>query len=151
MYIIFIKNKETFIKYGEIISKLTLNNSLFFMLGDLGLGKTTLIKSIAGKITKYNIEIKSPSFKIIEKYENKNKKIYHLDLFNISDSTNLKEKIQNLNYSKKITSTLIEWGDKIKMKEFIPDIRIYIFHYSNFNNRLVIIKSKFINLKKIFG
>lgn len=151
MYIIFIKNKETYIKYGEIISKLVHNSSLFFMLGDLGVGKTTLIKSIAGKITNYNSKIKSPSFKIIEKYESKKKYIYHMDLFKINNSANLIEKINDLNYLKNFISILIEWGDKIKINKFVPDIRIYIFYYSNLYDRLIIIKSKFINLKKLLG
>ncbi|HIH2762183.1 MAG TPA: tRNA (adenosine(37)-N6)-threonylcarbamoyltransferase complex ATPase subunit type 1 TsaE [Candidatus Azoamicus sp.] len=79
MYLIIIKNKESLIQYGEILSKITSNNSLCFLLGNLGIGKTTLIKSIAGSTIRYKINIKSPSYKLIEKYKNKKKNIYHID------------------------------------------------------------------------
>ncbi len=150
MYIIFIKNKETFIHFGAILSKLTSDKSLFFLLGNLGIGKTTLIKSIAGSITKYKINITSPSYKIIEKYNNGKKNIYHVDFFKINNIKNLHE-IAFHDYARKNACFLIEWGDKIKIKHFIPDIRIYIFYYTNFCNRLIIIKSNFFNVKKIFG
>lgn len=150
MYTILIKNKESLLKYGEILSKITSNNSLCFLLGNLGIGKTTLIKSIAGSTIRYKINIKSPSYKLIEKYKNKYKNIYHVDFFKIKNITKLNE-IDFIDYSKKNACFFVEWGDKIKIEKFKPDIRIYIFYYSNFFNRLIILKSKFLNFKKIFG
>ncbi|HIH2762485.1 MAG TPA: tRNA (adenosine(37)-N6)-threonylcarbamoyltransferase complex ATPase subunit type 1 TsaE [Candidatus Azoamicus sp. MARI] len=150
MYLIIIKNKETFIHYGKILSKLISKNSLFFLLGNLGIGKTTLIKSIVGTLTKYKANIKSPSYKLIEQYKIKKKNIYHIDFFKINNIKKLNE-IDFLNYSKKNACFLIEWGDKIKIKNFKPDARIYLFYYSNFFNRLIIIKSNFLNFKKLFG
>ncbi|HIH2763112.1 MAG TPA: tRNA (adenosine(37)-N6)-threonylcarbamoyltransferase complex ATPase subunit type 1 TsaE [Candidatus Azoamicus sp.] len=149
MYILLINNKKNFLTCGNILSKITLNNKFFFLLGNLGIGKTTLIKSIAGSMTKYKINMSSPSYKIIEQYTYI-KKIYHIDFFKVNNIKNLTE-IDFFDYQKQNAFFFIEWGDKIKIKNFIPDIRIYIFHYSNFSNRLIIIKSKFLNLKKIFG
>lgn len=149
MYIIFISNKKSLTTCGAILSKLASNNNLFFLLGNLGIGKTTLIKSIASSITKHKINISSPSYKVIEQYKTK-KYIYHVDFFKLTNMKFLTD-INFFNYMKKNAIFFVEWGDKIKIKNFIPDIRIYIFYYSNFFNRVIIIRSHFLNLKKIFG
>ena len=58
--------------------------------GDLGSGKTTLIKNISMKIgSKDNIS--SPTFPILNIYESNNEKIYHADLYRIDNILDLNE------------------------------------------------------------
>ncbi|HIH2763426.1 MAG TPA: tRNA (adenosine(37)-N6)-threonylcarbamoyltransferase complex ATPase subunit type 1 TsaE [Candidatus Azoamicus sp.] len=150
MYTIIVKNKTSFINYGKILSKLVYKHSLFFFLGNIGIGKTTLIKSLAGAIIQYKTDIKSPSYKIIEKYSNNNNNICHIDFFKIKNLKNLND-ISFYSYLKNNSCFFIEWGDKLKIKKFIPDIRTHIFYYSNNCNRLIILTSNFLNFKKILG
>ena len=58
--------------------------------GDLGSGKTTLIKNISIKIgSKDNVS--SPTFPIVNVYESNNEKIYHADLYRIDNILDLNE------------------------------------------------------------
>ena len=58
--------------------------------GDLGSGKTTLIKNISMKIgSKDNIS--SPTFPILNIYESNNEKIYHADLYRNDNVLDLNE------------------------------------------------------------
>ena len=67
------KNKEAFI---------------VFLVGDLGTGKTTLVKEIIHALGS-NDQVKSPTFTIIEPYELALETIYHMDLYRINDSSEL--------------------------------------------------------------
>lgn len=148
--IIYAKNKKFLEIYGKILSKLIFEKSVTFFIGELGIGKTTLIKSIAGFKIKYRIIIKSPSYKIIEKYKNNNILIYHIDFFKSKTIENL-HFIDFFYYFKQKACFLIEWGDKFKINKLEPDIRIYIFSYSTTINRIILIKTSKLNIKKIFG
>ena len=61
---------------------------IVFLVGDLGTGKTTLVKEIIHALG-VNDQIKSPTFTIIEPYELALETIYHMDLYRISDSSEL--------------------------------------------------------------
>ena len=79
--------------------------------GDLGSGKTTLIKNICMKIgSKDNIS--SPTFPILNIYESNNEKIYHADLYRIDNILDLNEIgfFDIINEKKWI---FVEWPKKI--------------------------------------
>ena len=79
--------------------------------GDLGSGKTTLIKNISIKIgSKDNIS--SPTFPILNIYESNNEKIYHADLYRIDNILDLNEIgfFDIINEKKWI---FVEWPKKI--------------------------------------
>jgi|TARA_B100001093_G_scaffold174098_1_gene166898 tRNA threonylcarbamoyladenosine biosynthesis protein TsaE len=61
---------------------------IVFLVGDLGAGKTTLVKEIIHALG-VNDQIKSPTFTIIEPYENTLANIYHMDLYRINNSSEL--------------------------------------------------------------
>ena len=61
---------------------------IIFLVGDLGTGKTTLVKEIIRALGA-NDQVKSPTFTIIEPYELALETIYHMDLYRINDSTEL--------------------------------------------------------------
>ena len=79
--------------------------------GDLGSGKTTLIKNISKRIgSKDNIS--SPTFPILNIYESNNEKIYHADLYRIDNILDLNEIgfFDIINEKKWI---FVEWPKKI--------------------------------------
>ncbi len=61
---------------------------IVFLVGNLGTGKTTLVKEIIHALG-VNDQIKSPTFTIIEPYENTLSNIYHMDLYRINNSSEL--------------------------------------------------------------
>ena len=103
-------------KLGQELAKEILKRKaeaafVVFLDGDLGTGKTTLVKEIIFALG-VKEKVKSPTFTIIEPYELNNENIYHVDLYRIIDPTEL-EIIglrEYLNESKAII--FIEWPEK---------------------------------------
>ena len=121
-------------KFGQELAKEILKRKgeaafVVFLDGDLGTGKTTLVKEIIFALG-VKEKVKSPTFTIIEPYELNNENIYHVDLYRIIDPTEL-EIIglrEYLNESKAII--FIEWTEKSYgyLKKF--DLKISLKHLS---------------------
>lgn len=109
---------------NQLISNLTSKILLFY--GDMGVGKTTLIKAIV-KALGSNDEVSSPTFSIVNEYELNNDKIYHFDLYRINDL----EEAYNFGIEDYIYSNhwiIIEWPEKIEsiLSENINQISLKI-------------------------
>jgi len=87
------------------------------LIGELGAGKTTLIKGIAEGLG-IKEEIVSPSFILVREYKYKGKgkvplSLYHIDAYRIRDPKELSEiGIEEYLLSEGIVA--IEWGEKVK-------------------------------------
>ncbi len=95
----------------EILKRKDKSAFIVFLDGDLGTGKTTLVKEIIFALG-IKEKVKSPTFTIIEPYELNDKNIYHIDLYRINDPFEL-ETIglrEYLNESEAII--FIEWPEK---------------------------------------
>ena len=113
----------------EILKRKDKSAFIVFLDGDLGTGKTTLVKEIIFALG-IKEKVKSPTFTIIEPYELNDKNIYHIDLYRINDPTEL-EIIglrEYLNESEAII--FIEWPEKSFgfLKKF--DLKISLKHSS---------------------
>lgn len=107
------------ISYGidevELVAKKLIENAktktlLFY--GDMGVGKTTLIKTII-KLLGSNDEVSSPTFSIVNEYKLNDEKIYHFDLYRINDV----EETYNFGIEDYLDSDfwkLIEWPEIIE-------------------------------------
>lgn len=87
--IIKINSEESMIELGELIANCAYPNLVIALVGDLGAGKTTLTKGI-GKALGVKRVINSPTFTIMKVYETTNnqiKKLYHLDVYRIINSS----------------------------------------------------------------
>ena len=121
-------------KLGQELAKEILKRKgeaafVVFLDGDLGTGKTTLVKEIIFALG-VKEKVKSPTFTIIEPYELNNENIYHVDLYRIIDPSEL-EIIglgEYLNESNAII--FIEWPEKSYgyLKKF--DLKISLKHLS---------------------
>ena len=101
----------------KISKKLKLGHVLF-LIGEMGVGKTTFIRYLINNFQKENklkiTEVTSPTFNLLNEYQIKEIKINHYDLFRIKSLN----EIQNLGLFEDIPNaiTLIEWPQKIKPK-----------------------------------
>ena len=121
-------------KLGQELAKEILKRKgeaafVVFLDGDLGTGKTTLVKEIIFALG-VKEKVKSPTFTIIEPYELNNENIYHVDLYRIIDPTEL-EIIGLREYLNESNAIIfIEWPEKSYgyLKKF--DLRISLKHLS---------------------
>ncbi len=85
--------------------------------GDMGAGKTTLIKEIAKQLG-YNDIVSSPTFSLVNEYDVQNDKLYHFDFYRINDEKEaLDIGVEEYFYSDHWN--LIEWPEKIS--NILPD------------------------------
>jgi len=107
--IFYTKNYKETIKLGKEIAKYLKKGDIIGFIGELGSGKTTMIKGIVKHIS--NLNAYSPSFVIINEYPGKIP-IFHFDLYRIKNFNELIEIGWNDYIDRGIT--LIEWAEKIK-------------------------------------
>ncbi|MDO5987847.1 tRNA (adenosine(37)-N6)-threonylcarbamoyltransferase complex ATPase subunit type 1 TsaE [Flavivirga amylovorans] len=94
----------------QVVKNAKTKTLLFY--GDMGVGKTTLIKTIV-KVLGSDDEVSSPTFSIVNEYQLNNDKIYHFDLYRIHDL----EEAYNFGIEDYLDSEhwkLIEWPEKIE-------------------------------------
>jgi tRNA threonylcarbamoyladenosine biosynthesis protein TsaE len=121
-------------KLGQELAKEILKRKgeaafVVFLDGDLGTGKTTLVKEIIFALG-VKEKVKSPTFTIIEPYELNNENIYHVDLYRIIDPSEL-EIIGLREYLNESNAIIfIEWPEKSYgyLKKF--DLKISLKHSS---------------------
>ena len=128
----FIKSKEEIDFIAQLIINLTkdINSNYIFLKGDIGTGKTTLVKSIAKYLNEKETVI-SPSFNKMFVYE----KFIHIDAYNMKDQS-LKE-FEDY-FENKIV--IIEWAENLNDK-FDLGFQIEIL-YIDENTRKYIISWK---------
>jgi tRNA threonylcarbamoyladenosine biosynthesis protein TsaE len=118
------------INVGRELAKLLEPPKFLILKGNLGTGKTTLVKGVAQALDAADPdEVTSPTFTLIHEYEGtRNGKpvlLYHLDLYRIEGERQLETLgLDDINSPDSIV--LVEWGEKFKsvMKRSNGEIRL---------------------------
>jgi tRNA threonylcarbamoyladenosine biosynthesis protein TsaE len=129
------KSQEETIELGIRLGKVLTKGTIIGFFGDLGSGKTTMIKGVAQGL-EVNELVKSPSFVVVTEYKGR-LPIYHIDLYRISNSNELPEfGFEQYLYGDGIT--LIEWAERAG--NFLPANAVKIkFEIINHNQRRITI------------
>ncbi len=86
-----ISNISELRKVTEYLVSLMREYHIFLLKGDLGAGKTTLVKDWM-RFLEVEDEVTSPTFSIINEYRNREQVIYHMDMYrleNIEEALNI--------------------------------------------------------------
>ena len=67
-----------------------INRDVILITGEVGTGKTTLIKEYCKLIGVEEI-VNSPTYTLINEYQNKSRKIVHMDLYRVKDINEINE------------------------------------------------------------
>ena len=118
------------------IIELTKDCNLFLFEGDLGSGKTTLIKNTLKKIG-ITENVKSPTFSIVNKYEEKNIIVFHIDLYRIENEEELNS-IGIFEYIESDKLCFIEWPQVLTKHINEKAIRVKINILDEFNREVEI-------------
>jgi len=97
---------------------------LVLLRGDLGTGKTTLVKGIAAGFDAANEdEVTSPTFTLVHEYRSPTATLYHIDLYRVDTQRELETLgLDDLMADNSIL--LIEWGEKFARFERERDVEI---------------------------
>lgn len=100
------------IAWGRTLAESLAPPKLVLLRGDLGAGKTTLVKGIAAAFEAASEEdVTSPTFTLIHEYRGPRANLYHIDLYRIDTQRELDTlALDDLRTEDSIL--LIEWGEK---------------------------------------
>ena len=106
------------VKVGRELARLLAPPQLLILRGDLGTGKTTLVKGIAEALDAAEAdEVTSPTFTLIHEYDGTRDgevvKLFHLDVYRLESERQL----ETLGLDELLTPdalVLVEWGEKFK-------------------------------------
>ncbi len=118
---------------------LNTDHKTLLFYGEMGAGKTTLIKELAKKIGVTDM-LSSPTFSIVNEYDLQNDKLYHFDCYRLN---NLEEAL-DIGIEEYLDSghwNLIEWPEKIL--NLLPESKTEIELVKNING------SRTLNLKPV--
>jgi tRNA threonylcarbamoyladenosine biosynthesis protein TsaE len=118
------KSPEETIALGRELASLLTPPKLVVLRGDLGAGKTTLVKGIAEGFNAASQEdVTSPTFTLIHEYRGPSATLYHIDLYRVDTQREL----ETLGLDDLMTEhsvLLIEWGEKFERFERERDVEI---------------------------
>jgi len=113
------------------------NDRVFCFYGEMGIGKTTLIKRFCNTLGVEEIT-SSPSFSIVNEYfSNNNLLIYHFDFYRIKSIS----EVYDIGYEDYIYSgnyCFIEWAEKISELLSIDFVKIKILELQDHSLRTII-------------
>ncbi|MGB6973512.1 MAG: tRNA (adenosine(37)-N6)-threonylcarbamoyltransferase complex ATPase subunit type 1 TsaE [Terracidiphilus sp.] len=106
------------IEVGRKLAELLQPPQLLVLRGDLGTGKTTLVKGIAEALEAADAdEVTSPTFTLVHEYDGvragRAVKLHHLDVYRLEGERQL----ETLGLDELLTEdalVLVEWGEKFK-------------------------------------
>jgi tRNA threonylcarbamoyladenosine biosynthesis protein TsaE len=106
------------VEVGRKLARLLVPPQLLILRGDLGTGKTTLVKGIAQALDAAEPdEVTSPTFTLLHEYDGalntKPVKLFHLDVYRLEGERQL----ETLGLDELLTQdalVLVEWGEKFK-------------------------------------
>ena len=103
---------EQTIAFGRTLTELLAAPKLVLLRGDLGAGKTTLVKGIAAGFGAAEEEdVTSPTFTLVHEYRGPRANLYHIDLYRIDTQRELETLgLDDLRAEGGVV--LIEWGEK---------------------------------------
>ena len=115
------------ISLGRELASTLKDLGMVILHGDLGVGKTTLVKGIAeGLDAATQDEVTSPTFTLIHEYRGPDVTLYHVDLYRIETQRELDTLGLDEIFADDGNLVLIEWGEKLPrlLAECDAEIRI---------------------------
>lgn len=98
-------------------------NTVIALSGDLGSGKTTLVKGMAQALGIDPKKVNSPSYVLIKEYNIRGSKLFHLDLYRLEGVREIAS-LGIEEYFNQEGMIVIEWAEKAK--DLMPDDYIQI-------------------------
>ena len=112
-----VKSLEHLNSLSQKVADKLVKNDCIFLIGEIGVGKTTFTRYLINYLQKKNgekiTEVLSPTFNLLYEYDLKRIKIMHYDLYRIKDEKELKQ--LGIFLDKQDTIKIIEWPQLINI------------------------------------
>ena len=93
------------------LSMVDFTNSILFLEGEMGAGKSTFVREILKVLSPYSLSQGSPTFPIVQTYTTKDvSPFYHIDLYRIKDAEELEDSGIEAQLEEENTTSCIEWA-----------------------------------------
>jgi tRNA threonylcarbamoyladenosine biosynthesis protein TsaE len=124
---------------GSVLGGLLEGHELICLEGELGTGKTTLIQAI-GRAQGVALPITSPTFTLVNEYQGRKGKLYHVDLYRLDSMEEIVQAgIDSYLYGEGIR--LFEWAEKVR--HILPEEYLYLtLTHSGHDQRRIALKAK---------
>lgn len=129
---------EETIALGREVARLLTPPKLVLLRGDLGAGKTTLVKGIAEAFEAASEDdVTSPTFTLIHQYRGPGATLYHIDLYRVDTQREL-ETLGLDDLMGENSILLIEWGEKFPRFQRERNVEIAIERTGETQRRLLV-------------
>ena len=124
---------------GELLTELLLPPKLVVLRGELGAGKTTLVRGMARALGAGDDEVASPTFTLVHEYRGRKTRLIHLDLYRLEEERELEgiglwEMLEQPD-----VLVMVEWGDRFASVMERADAEIAIGQGEVENERLLMV------------
>jgi tRNA threonylcarbamoyladenosine biosynthesis protein TsaE len=125
---------------GEMLTELLLAPKLVVVRGELGMGKTTLVKGMAAALGADAGEVTSPTFTLVHEYKGRKTRLVHLDLYRLESE----HELEGVGLWEMVEApdalVMVEWGDKFASVMERADAEIVITPGEVENERLLYVQ-----------
>jgi tRNA threonylcarbamoyladenosine biosynthesis protein TsaE len=124
---------------GEMITELLLPPKLVVLRGELGAGKTTLVRGIAQAIGAATEDVGSPTFTLVHEYQGRKTRLIHLDLYRLETEPELEGIGLWEMLDQPDVLVMVEWGDRFSSVMERADAEIAMGQGEEENDRLLLV------------
>jgi tRNA threonylcarbamoyladenosine biosynthesis protein TsaE len=130
---------EETIAFGHTLTDILSPPKLVVLRGDLGAGKTTLIKGIAKAFDAAQEEnVTSPTFTLVHEYRGPRVSVYHIDLYRVDTPRELETLgLDDLLADNSVL--LIEWGEKFSRFLRDRDVEIVLERMGENDRKITVV------------
>lgn len=116
--------EEDTLSLGSALSRGIEPGALLFLQGDLGCGKTTLVRGLMRGLG-FEGRVKSPTFALVEAYELSRLSLYHFDLYRFEDAQELRDSGLLENFESDAVC-IVEWPEKASGSLPVADLTVQL-------------------------
>ena len=128
------------IALGETMTELLRGPKLVVLRGDLGAGKTTLVKGMAAALGAPADDVTSPTFTLVHEYAGRKTRLIHLDLYRLENE----REVEGVGLWEMADApdalVIVEWGDKFASVLTRADAVVTMSPGENDTERLLLVQ-----------
>lgn len=128
---------EEMMALGETLATRCPPGSVLALYGDLGTGKTCLVKGVARGLGIPPASVRSPTFTILSVYDEGELPLYHFDAYRVQNADEFVE----LGYEEYVYGnglTCIEWADRVQSLLPADAVRLHLAHVAPSERRITL-------------